>query len=259
MLSFLNSNLIFQVLIFKDLFKYFYYFSFTDFKIRERVLKEAREHLNTFAIFKLMIVKRTISFFFQKNSLIFPVRKCNALILLYKSPNLKKIYIRFVNFMYSLFYAKALVFFFCMKSEYIDLDSFLEYIYDPKLFNLYKKFSKYELSREVRIKNWKILEQAYKKYRISTTFFFNYTATKYYYNFIKKTGTYTIGFEAGYYRRELYNFTFYLPGIEPIYKHVLIRQICDCYYLAEVQRALMYCKYYIMLGNFFFFNNINVK
>lgn len=153
MLSFLNSNLIFQVLIFKDLFKYFYYFSFTDFKIRERVLKEAREHLNTFAIFKLMIVKRTISFFFQKNSLIFPVRKCNALILLYKSPNLKKIYIRFVNFMYSLFYAKALVFFFCMKSEYIDLDSFLEYIYDPKLFNLYKKFSKYELSREVRIKN----------------------------------------------------------------------------------------------------------
>ena len=48
---------------------------------------------------------------------------------------------------------KLLFFFFFFNSTYIELDSFLEYIYTPQLFNLYKTFAKYELCREVRIKN----------------------------------------------------------------------------------------------------------
>ena len=46
--------------------------------------------------------------------------------------------------------------------------------------------------------------------------------------------------------------------MEPIYRQVLIRQICDCYYFAEIQRALAYCKCYIMFSHFFFFD-ANVK
>ena len=83
-----------------------------DFVIKEKLIKEVKNYLNIFAVFKFMVVKKTIAFFFQKNYFICPVKKYNTLYLLYKSDFLKKHYIRFVNFMYSLFYAKATVFFF---------------------------------------------------------------------------------------------------------------------------------------------------
>jgi len=200
---------------------------------------------NVFLSYKFFICADVGDSVLYKKGLSLQFRQFNNFFFLFSELFIKREYAKYLNCFYFLFFNKIPFLFFSLQDFFFEFIDFFLYIYDYKIYNLYKSFFLFTRNKVNRTRAKFIFKKLYAYLNIKVTVVFDAKFSAYYYEMLLQSNTLLIGFEHGSHRKPLYHYSIFLINHHIFYKFFLFNSMVDIHTIALYNYSLLLCNQFL--------------